>query len=236
MSVTLIFLLATGFIIAWWMAGEGLFSKPWLEAGPVQLPAGSSPDKSEAAVRIGLYVLLAVIGAFFSLFISAYLMRMASADWWAIPVPLLLWVNTCILVLNSLTLEWARREWRRRPMVHLRLPLLLAGLLITLFVAGQIEAWRQLMADGYLLADNPANSFFYMLSGLHGLHMLGGLAWVGHVSRGAFANETPPAKLVLNVDLCAIYCHFMLAVWLVLFALFAGWASDVADLCRQLIT
>ena len=116
-------------------------------------------------------------------------------------------------------------------------PALAAGLLLaTLFLAGQIEAWRQLSAAGYVLADNPANSFFYLLTGLHGLHILGGLAVTGRTTIRAFAARMPPERLRLNVDLCATYSHFMLAVWLILLALFAGWANNFVDLCRQLLS
>ena len=92
------------------------------------------------------------------------------------------------------------------------------------------------MAAGYVLADNPANSFFYMLTGLHGLHILGGLAVLAHTTVRAFAADVQPERLRLSVDLSTIYSHFMLAVWLLLFALFAGWANDFVDLCRTLIS
>ena len=85
------------------------------------------------------------------------------------------------------------------------------------------------------MADNPANSFFYMLTGLHGLHILGGLAVLAPTTVRAFARDVQPDRLRLSVDLSAIYSHFMLAVWLLLFSLFAGWANDFVDLCRTLL-
>ena len=107
--------------------------------------------------------------------------------------------------------------------------------LAVFFLAGQIQAWWELTAAGYVLADNPANSFFYMLTGLHGLHILGGLAVLAHTTVRAFSTEVAADRLRLSVDLSAIYSHFMLAVWLLLFALFAGWANDFVDLCRTLL-
>ncbi len=234
MNVTLLFLAVIGAIIAWWMAGQRLTSKPWLEASPVQT-ATSLNDPAAPAIKVGLYVFLGVVGALFSLFISAYFMRMASSDWWGMPVPRLLWVNTALLAASSAALQWAKNEARHGRMEKLR-PALATGLLLAaLFLAGQIEAWRELTAAGYVLADNPANSFFYLLTGLHGLHILGGLAVTGRTTVRAFAANVPPTRLRLSVDLCATYSHFMLAVWLILFALFAGWANDFVDLCRQLL-
>lgn len=235
MNVTLLFLAVIGAIIAWWMAGQRLTSKPWLEASPVQTATGLE-DPPAPAIKIGLYVFLGVVGALFSLFISAYFMRMASSDWWGMPVPRLLWVNTALLATSSAALQWAKSEARHGRMKNLRPALVAALLLAALFLAGQIEAWRELDAAGYVLADNPANSFFYILTGLHGLHILGGLAVTGRTTVRAFSADASPARLRLSVDLCTLYSHFMLAVWLALFALFAGWANDFVDLCRQLLS
>lgn len=238
MNVMLLFLAAIGAIIIWWLAGQRLTSKPWLETGSVQLPAHDDAERQRspvAAVKTGLFVFLGVVGAIFSLAVSAYFMRMASADWWGMPVPRLLWANSAALALSSAALQWAKREARRGRMESLR-PALVAGLaLAVFFLVGQIQAWRELTAEGYVLADNPANSFFYMLTGLHGLHILGGLAVLTHTTVRAFSADVQPERMQLGVDLSAIYSHFMLAVWLLLFALFAGWANDFVDLCRTLL-
>ncbi|MBB2682419.1 UNVERIFIED_ORG: cytochrome c oxidase subunit 3 [Rhizobium esperanzae] len=236
MSVMLIFLAAIAAIIIWWLAGQRLASKPWLETGSVQLPAHDGVDRPPLpAVKIGLFVFLGVVGALFSLAVSAYFMRAASADWWGMPVPRLLWVNTVALALSSAALQWAKHEAGHGRMENLRPALVAAFALAVFFLAGQIQAWRELTAAGYVLADNPANSFFYMLTGLHGLHILGGLAVLAHTSLRAFSTEVAADRLRLSVDLSAIYSHFMLAVWLLLFALFAGWANDFVDLCRTLL-
>lgn len=235
MNVTLLFLTIIGAIIAWWMSGQRLTSKPWLEASPAQT-AFEREDSPPPARKIGLYVFLGVVGALFSLSISAYFMRMETADWWGMPLPRLLWVNTILLAAGSAALQWAKREAQHGRMEATRVSLVAGFLLGILFLAGQIEAWRQLNASGYVLAANPANSFFYMLTGLHGLHILGGLVVVGRTTVRAFSADIRPARLGLSIDLCTVYFHFMLAVWLILFALFAGWANDFADLCRQLLS
>ncbi|MBY3208644.1 cytochrome c oxidase subunit 3 [Rhizobium laguerreae] len=237
MNVTLIFLAAIAAIIIWWLSGQRLTSKPWLETGSVQLPDHAGAARPPVpAVKIGLFVFLGVVGAVFSLAVSAYFMRAASADWWATPVPRLLWVNTAALALSSAALQWATHEARHGRMESLR-PALVTGLaLAVFFLVGQIQAWRELTAAGYVLADNPSNSFFYMLTGLHGLHILGGLAVLAHTTVRAFSTDVAPERLRLSVDLSAIYSHFMLAVWILLFALFAGWANDFVDLCRTLLS
>ncbi|MGB3815373.1 MAG: cytochrome c oxidase subunit 3 [Shinella sp.] len=235
MTVTLVFLAAILAIVTWWMAGQRLASKPWLEASPAQTATGRDRPP-EPAINLGLYVFLGVVAALFSLFISAYFMRMASSDWWGIPVPRLLWWNTAVLATSSVALQLATKEARDGRMENLR-PALAAGfLLAALFLAGQIQAWRDLNAAGYVLADNPANSFFYILTGLHGLHILGGLVVLGRTTARALAKNVSPERLRSSVRLCTVYSHFMLAVWLILLAVFAGWANRFADLCLQLLS
>ena len=235
MSVMLVFLAGIAAIIIWWMAQQRLTSRPWLEVGHVGQPGGGEQSQIPPA-KIGLYVFLAVVGALFSLFISAYLMRVGTPDWWSTPIPRLLWLNTAMLIVSSAAMQWAKTEAERGRDDPMRTALLAALATAILFLTGQVFAWRELTQAGYVLADNPANSFFYMLTGLHGLHILGGLAVLAHTTVRAFASDVQPDRLRLSVDLSAIYSHFMLAVWLLLFALFAGWANDFFDLCRTLLT
>lgn len=234
MSAILVFMAGIAGIIGWWMARQRLASKPWLEvglAGDAQQMQGSSAT----IAKVGLGIFLAVVGALFTLLISAYLGRMGGADWWGIPIPRLLWVNTATLAASSLALQWAKTEIRPDHRDRLNAALVTAFATAVFFVAGQFLAWRQLISAGYVLADNPSNSFFYMITGLHGLHILGGLFVLGRTAIRA-RSEPLSARMRLSVELCAIYWHFMLVVWLVLFALFAGWANSFVDLCRQLVT
>ncbi|ENN85415.1 cytochrome C oxidase subunit III [Rhizobium freirei PRF 81] len=234
MSVILVFMGGIGCIIAWWMARQRLTSKPWLEVGLADDAPGMR-GSSAAIAKLGLGIFLAVVGALFALLISAYLSRMGGSDWWGIPIPRLLWVNTAALAASSMALHWAKSEAHLERGDMLNTALTVAFATAVLFVTGQVLAWRQLMSAGYVLADNPSNSFFYMITGLHGLHILGGLFVLGRTTIRARIGLVP-ARIRLSVELCAIYWHFMLIVWLVLFALFSGWANSFVDLCRQLVT
>ncbi|WP_028748221.1 cytochrome c oxidase subunit 3 [Rhizobium mesoamericanum] len=236
MSVVLVFLAGIASIVIWWLSRQRLMSKPWMEVGTLDDIGGPAKPPIPTA-KIGLAIFLAVVGALFSLLASAYLSRMGGADWWAIPIPRLLWANTAVLIASCAALQWSVVQARRGANENLPLGLDAALATAVLFLSGQIVAWLQLVAAGYVLADNPANSFFYMLTGLHGLHILGGLAVLTRtrvrlLAGGAVAS----ARLRLGIELCATYWHFMLFVWLLLFALFTGWANDFVDLCRQLVS
>jgi cytochrome c oxidase subunit III len=234
-STTILFVLAPiGAIIAWWLSRQRLTAKPWLEVGTI----GEVPDtgaSSLPAATIGLGVFLAVVSSLFALFISAYFMRMQVADWTEMPAPKLLWFNTGVLILSSVALQYAQVAARRGRIEDVGDGLIAGGLFAFTFLVGQIFAWRQLNAAGYFLAANPANAFFYLFTGLHGLHLLGGLVALGRsidkVWRGFEVKEVR-----LSVRLCAAYWHFLLALWLVLFTLLTPWVGDFAVICRQLLT
>jgi len=181
-----------------------------------------------------LGVFLAVVGSLFALFISAYSMRMSMVDWRALPVPKLLWFNTGVLVLSSLALQWAYLAARRNDLEGIVIGLFGGGVSAVIFLVGQLLAWQQLIVAGYFVASNPANSFFYLITAVHGLHLMGGLVALGRTTskvwRGAKA-----AEVQLSVELCAIYWHFLLLVWLVLLGLLTGWTDSFVDICRQLL-
>ncbi|HLQ35793.1 MAG TPA: cytochrome c oxidase subunit 3 [Chloroflexota bacterium] len=235
MSVTILFFLVPiAIIVAWWLSQQRLTAKPWLEVGAI----GEVPDTGGAsplpAALIGLGVFLAVVSSLFVLFISAYVMRMQVADWAEMPTPTVLWFNTGVLILSSVALQYAYVAARRGRMEGVGEGLIAGGLFAVTFLVGQLFAWRQLNAAGYFLAANPANAFFYVFTGLHGLHLLGGLAALAltadKVRRGLELRQVR-----LSVQLCAVYWHFLLVLWFVLFTLLTPWVGDFAAICRDLL-
>ncbi|BCH29054.1 cytochrome-c oxidase [Mesorhizobium sp. L-8-10] len=232
MSVILVFLLVIAGVSFWWLSQQRLMSKPWLEHGDV-LPELESTGIPTA--KLGMVVLLAVIGCLFALFSSAFFMRMAVSDWQAPPLPRILWLNSLILVLSSVALQGAVSAVRKGDAGTTRLALATGGLTALAFLAGQLVAWRELAADGYPLTANPANSFFYLLTGMHGLHIVAGLVGLSATTARAWQGERPES-LKSAVELCAMYWHFLLLVWLGLFVLIAGWAASFIDICRQLLS
>src|SRR4030088_3339012 len=221
-------------IVGWWLSQQRLTAKPWLEEGPIDDFPGTGAMTLPAA-KIGLGVFLAVVSSLFALFISAYSMRMNMVDWRALPVPRLLWLNTGVLGLSSVALQWQQVAARRNDMDRVIVGLCAGGASAVTFLVGQLLAWQQLRVAGYFLASNPANSFFYLITAMHGLHLMGGLVALGRTTakgwRGAEVTEVR-----LSVELCAIYWHFLLLVWLVLLGLLTGWTDDFVDICRQLLT
>lgn len=185
------------------------------------------------AARLGLWLFMMVVTVLFLQFLHAYIARMDYADWRPLPTPWTAWLNTLLLALGSAALQWARVAARRGWDAGLRAGLLAGGILAFAFLAGQLWLWQQLGELDYRVASNPANSFFYMLTGLHGLHLLGGLvAWGKTATRVWRGAET--ARVRVSVELCAVYWHFLLAVWLVLFGLlFLVPPATIQAICRS---
>ncbi|MGK9233636.1 cytochrome c oxidase subunit 3 [Inquilinus limosus] len=234
MIVVTLFMLAVAAVALWWLARQGLTAKPWLEESTAgNVPAtGASPQPT---AKIGLGVFLTVAGALFALMISAYAMRMAMPDWRSLPVPALLWVNTAALVVSSAALQCAQGAARRRDLADVRTGLLAGGAAALVFLVGQLLAWQQLHLLGYFLATNPANSFFYLVTAVHGAHVLGGLVALARTGARAWRDDEP-GRLRLSVELCTLYWHFLLLVWLILLALLTGWAGRFAEICQRLLS
>ena len=192
-----------------------LTTKPWEATAELPLLQQHSNQQNK---RAALKVFLGVVTVLFILLIVAYAGRMAYEDWRPAPQIRLMWTNTLVLFLASLGLELAQHAVRRGQQKLLIRSLLAAGLCTFLFLLGQAQAWRELGALVFFQVTNPAIAFFYLITGLHGLHLLGGLVvWgqtLARLWRGCAIE-----KVRHSVELCTLYWHFLLLVWLVLFGL-----------------
>lgn len=199
-----------------------LTERPWLPAQARIDDLHRGGAFALPAAKLGLRVFLAVVTVLFMLLILAYGSRMEFEDWRPTPSLRLLWLNTAMLAASSLAMQWAQISARRGEIDGVRIGLAAGGGFAVAFLGGQILAWRQLNMMGAFDITNPAIAFFFLITALHGLHLLGGLvAWgrtAAKVWRGPAAIE-----MRLSVELCTIYWHFLLLVWVVLFALlFSG--------------
>jgi len=208
-----------------------LNTKSWERHGSsvhVRSARGDLGEVNVPPARIALWVFLAVITSLFGLFISAYFIRMghghgadhgAITDWHSVSKPPILWFNTAMLVLSSVAMQMARGALKSNTRARVNGYLVAGGVFAILFIAGQLIGWQQLHASGYGLTQGPAGAFFYVLTGVHGLHLLGGLiVWLKTVIRMR-KREVELIDVRLSIELCTVYWHYLLLVWLVMFAL-----------------
>jgi cytochrome c oxidase subunit 3 len=189
---------------------------PWI-AEAVEESAYQAPFNARPKL-VALTTFLAVATSFFALILSAYSLRMELGDWVPMTEPSILWTNTVLLILASVVFQWTRNHAVNGNADRIKPGLLLTGALTTAFLAGQWLAWQELNASGQYLTVNPSNAFFFLLTGLHSLHILGGMyVWARATVRTFGGQEMDVVKH--SVELCTIYWHILLLVWLVLFGL-----------------
>lgn len=200
-------------IAVWFAVASRLTAKPWQNRGE----EGDVVVLRSSPQRIGLWVFMAVVTSLFTLFLTAYSMRMHhSVGWCHLTIPNILWVNTGILLAASLALQFAANAAGSGHREFARMALVAAGALSLGFLAGQVLAWRAVGPSLYFVQGSPAIAFFYVLTIVHGLHLLGGLYVLGRSSL-RFAHGAELIDLRQSLSLCATYWHFLLLVWLAVF-------------------
>lgn len=183
--------------------------------------------------RIGMIIAFAPIAMLFVAFTSSYIVRQGlGEDWRAMELPNILWINTLILVASSFTLELARRGLTRQaalaevpsvpgvaPVETASAPWLPITLVLGLgFLAGQWMAWSQLARQGIFISSNPSNSFFYLLTGAHAIHLAGGVLALAYAVATAVLSQAWERRRMV-VDVTSWYWHFMAVLWIYIFAL-----------------
>ncbi len=203
-----------------------LRDKPWLHPTAAATDAQYSGPDAAAAMRIMLRFILAIVGVLFFLFIITFLARsqypdfeaLAGQPWQPFTDPSRLWFNTALLACASLAIQWGLGGTRTGKLNVTVAGISAAVFFTVLFLAAQFDLWLHLQSMGFYMAGNPANSYFYLLTAIHGLHLIGGLVVLSNVVFRVWYDNNPES-LSAPLQLCTTYWHFLLGVWLVLFAL-----------------
>jgi len=190
-----------------------------------------SRDATPQQYRIGMWLTLAAILMMFAALSSAYVFRSTRTPGWQLfAVPQMLWVSTALILASSATFELARRALRRSENVSYRRWVLASLVLGFGFIVSQVLAWRELVGQGIYLASNPHSSFFYLLTGMHAVHLLGGILGLSYLwlraqsaQRGARSGRETDARRRASADAIGLYWHFMDGLWVYLFALLFLW-------------
>jgi cytochrome c oxidase subunit III len=177
-------------------------------------PKPPSPRRYYTGMALGIVSILML----FMALASAYLVeRTTSERWVPVHLPAILWVNTIILLASSATIERARKRLAQADVSGFRMMWFVTTVLGLAFLAGQLVAWRQLVAQGIYVATNQGSSFFYIFTAVHGMHLLGGICALIYVYRRNF--ESAKISLSLAAEVSSYYWHFMDGLWLFLLAL-----------------
>jgi cytochrome c oxidase subunit III len=198
--------------------------------GGGKLPPAGGDDGGDSGKRRGpqqpssrryataIVIAIVSIVMFFMAMASAYIYLRANSNRWVpLHLPWIIWVNTALLLLSSGVMEFARRRLALADVDQFRRLWAVATTLGVLFLIGQLVAWRQFVLAGFYVSTNQASSFFYIFTGLHGLHLLGGICALLYVSFRKF--EKAKVSRSVAAEVASYYWHFMDGLWLFLLAL-----------------
>ena len=173
-----------------------------------------SPKPYHTGIALGL---VSILMFFMALACAFLVLKGTSANWVPVHPPAVLWLNTVILLASSLTLELARRRLSQSDRSGFRKFWLVSTVLGILFLVGQVAAWQRLVSQGVYMASNPASSFFYVFTGAHGVHLMGGIAALLYVT----FRKSGKSRVSLSVaaEVASYYWHFMDGLWVFLLAL-----------------
>jgi cytochrome c oxidase subunit III len=202
------------------IGGNGGGTPPWRGDGGGDDDKNRSPNRPPSPNRYYTAIILALVSIlmFFMALSSAFLLRRSGGtDWVQIHLPKVLWFNTLVLIASSLTLELARKRLAAANLAAFRTLWNVTICFGVLFLLGQLIAWRQLVAQGVYMASNPASSFFYIFTGAHGVHLLGGVGALLYVA--FWKNVDGRISLPTAAEVTSYYWHFMDGLWVFLLAL-----------------
>jgi len=198
--------------------------------GGGKLPPAGGDDGGDGGKRRGpqrpssrryataIVIAIVSIVMFFMAMASAYIYLRANSNRWVpLHLPWIIWVNTALLLLSSGAMELARRRLALADVARFRKLWAVATTLGVLFLTGQLVAWRQFVLAGFYVSTNQASSFFYIFTGLHGLHLLGGICALLYVSFRKF--EKAKVSRTVAAEVASYYWHFMDGLWVFILAL-----------------
>ncbi|MBL4872367.1 MAG: cytochrome c oxidase subunit 3 [Rhodobacteraceae bacterium] len=181
-----------------------------------------------SATKSGLRLFLVVVTALFTLMSVAYLENTSLSFWTPIREPQLLWLNTVFLIFSSITIHRAQKLAGEGMHIQARRWLIFSAVLAVAFLFGQMLAWIELFQNGYFASENPAYAFYYLMTAVHGLHIFGGVTVLSFALDKVY-REDNLESINRTIRLCATYWHYLLLVWIILFAMMLMDNSRIID-------
>jgi len=174
------------------------------------------PTLSMHPHKFALWLFLSTIVMLFMAFTSAYIVRQAEGNWLEFELPRILWWNSLLLLSSSVSMHWAYISGKRDDLGGVKIGLLITLTLGVAFLVGQYLSWGQLVDQNVYFVGNPAGSFMYILTGMHGIHLISGVFFVATVLVYSLKYQVHSKKMVM-MGMCTTYWHFLDGLWLYLF-------------------
>ena len=185
-------------------------------ATEIRIVEEASQPKAMDPKKFGMWLFIASATMVFAALTSAYLVRQAAGDWLVFELPSLFGFTTAIILVSSVTMHWAYLSAKRNNLEMTKVAICITALLGVAFFIGQFKAWGALVGESVYLVGNPAGSFVYVLSGLHLLHIVGGVLYLLIVLIATFRYKVHSRRLA-QMEMCATYWHFLGVLWVYLY-------------------
>ncbi|HMQ00442.1 MAG TPA: cytochrome c oxidase subunit 3 [Cyclobacteriaceae bacterium] len=184
--------------------------------GDLKLVEEAKKPLSMNPKKFALWLFIVSVVMIFAALTSAYIVRQADGNWLLFDLPNLFWYTSGIIVASSITMHWALVSARKDNLESVKIAISLTSLLGFLFLAGQFYGWKELVENSVYFVGNPSGSFVYVITGLHGLHIISGVILLLIVLISTFRFRVHSRSLSL-IEMCATYWHFLGGLWLYLF-------------------
>jgi cytochrome c oxidase subunit 3 len=166
--------------------------------------------------KFALWIFMASVVMIFAALTSAYMVRQADGNWLMFELPGSFWITSAIILVSSGTMHWAYLAAKKDDLRATKIAISVTTVLGVAFLIGQYLAWGDMVAINVYFVGNPSGSFVYVLSGLHGMHILGGVIFLIVVLVATFRFQVH-SKNLAQIEMCATYWHFLDGLWLYLF-------------------
>jgi len=166
--------------------------------------------------KFALWLFIITVVMIFAALTSAYIVRQAEGNWLAFELPIELWITSGIIVLSSVTMQWSYIAAKKDELSQVRIGLIVTTILGVIFLLGQFYVWGALVDKNVFFVGNPSGSFLYVLTGLHGAHLISGIIFLIIVLISALKYKVH-AKNLTQIQMCRTYWHFLGGLWIYLF-------------------
>ncbi|KXX68992.1 cytochrome c oxidase subunit 3 [Flammeovirga sp. SJP92] len=166
--------------------------------------------------KFAMWLFIVSVVMIFAALTSAYIVRQAEGNWYTFELPNILYASTVVILVSSLTMHWAYLGAKKDNMSQLKSAITLTSVLGFVFLFLQFVGWEELVDINVYFVGNPSGSFVYVLTGLHGLHIISGIIYLGIILVESYRNKINSSTIV-RMEMCANYWHFLGGLWVYLF-------------------
>jgi cytochrome c oxidase subunit III len=169
--------------------------------------------------KFAMWLFIVSVGMLFAAWTSAYIVKRGEPGWSSFELPVQFWINSIIILLSSVTMVWAQRTLKNDKIEMAKVAISITAVLGVAFLVGQVFAWQKMIEMNYYFAgmgSNTSSSFIYVLTGVHGVHIVGGVIYLLLLMIAVFRGKVH-SKSMTMVEMCATYWHFLDVLWLYLF-------------------